>query len=98
MGRAVVVPPHTRDDPEARLQHHVTKEPGGSWEQEEILRSAEELRRPIELADARLEDYDGVPSDVCPSTSPVIAIAECPSRSAMALMFAPDSSHDTAAE
>jgi putative intracellular protease/amidase len=29
-------------------------------EQEEILRSAEELRRPIELADARLEDYDAV--------------------------------------
>jgi len=27
---------------------------------EEILRSAEELRRPIELADARLEDYDAV--------------------------------------
>lgn len=29
-------------------------------QQEEILRSAEELRRPIELADARLEDYDAV--------------------------------------
>lgn len=29
-------------------------------EQEEILRSAEELRRPIEVADARLEDYDAV--------------------------------------
>jgi putative intracellular protease/amidase len=29
-------------------------------ELEEILRSAEELRRPIELADARLEDYDAV--------------------------------------
>src|SRR5262249_10809523 len=29
-------------------------------EQEEILRSADELRRPIELADARLEDYDAV--------------------------------------
>ena len=29
-------------------------------EQEEILRSAEELRRPIELANARLEDYDAV--------------------------------------
>ena len=29
-------------------------------EQEGILRSAEELRRPIELADARLEDYDAV--------------------------------------
>ena len=29
-------------------------------EQEEILRSAEELRRPIELADARLEDYDAI--------------------------------------
>jgi putative intracellular protease/amidase len=29
-------------------------------EQEEILRAAEELRRPIELADARLEDYDAV--------------------------------------
>jgi putative intracellular protease/amidase len=29
-------------------------------EQEEILRSAEELRRPIELADARPEDYDAV--------------------------------------
>ncbi|GAB3987448.1 type 1 glutamine amidotransferase domain-containing protein [Actinoallomurus acanthiterrae] len=29
-------------------------------EQEEILRSAEELRRPIELADARLEDFDAV--------------------------------------
>ncbi|MGW4639999.1 type 1 glutamine amidotransferase domain-containing protein [Sphaerisporangium sp. NPDC004334] len=28
--------------------------------EEEILRSAEELRRPIELADARLEDYDAV--------------------------------------
>ena len=27
---------------------------------EDILRSAEELRRPIELADARLEDYDAV--------------------------------------
>jgi putative intracellular protease/amidase len=27
---------------------------------EEILRSAEELRRPIELADARLEDCDAV--------------------------------------
>src|ERR1044072_6796662 len=27
---------------------------------EEILRSAEELRRPIELADARLDDYDAV--------------------------------------
>ena len=29
-------------------------------EQEEILRSAEELRRPIELADAGLDDYDAV--------------------------------------
>lgn len=29
-------------------------------EMEEILRSAEELRRPIELADARLDDYDAV--------------------------------------
>jgi putative intracellular protease/amidase len=29
-------------------------------EQEETLRAAEELRRPIELADARLEDYDAV--------------------------------------
>jgi putative intracellular protease/amidase len=29
-------------------------------EQEEILRSAEELRRPTELADARLEDYAAV--------------------------------------
>ena len=29
-------------------------------ELEEILHSAEELRRPIELADARLEDYDAV--------------------------------------
>jgi putative intracellular protease/amidase len=29
-------------------------------EQEGILRSAEELRHPIELADARLEDYDAV--------------------------------------
>jgi putative intracellular protease/amidase len=29
-------------------------------ELEEILRSAEELRRPIELADARLEDFDAV--------------------------------------
>jgi putative intracellular protease/amidase len=29
-------------------------------ELEEILRSAEELRRPIELADARLDDYDAV--------------------------------------
>lgn len=29
-------------------------------ELEEILRSAEELRRPIELASARLEDYDAV--------------------------------------
>jgi putative intracellular protease/amidase len=29
-------------------------------ELEEILRSAEELRHPIELADARLEDYDAV--------------------------------------
>lgn len=29
-------------------------------EQEAILRSAEELRRPVELADARLEDYDAV--------------------------------------
>ncbi|CAM3166634.1 type 1 glutamine amidotransferase domain-containing protein [Mycobacterium colombiense] len=29
-------------------------------ELEDILRSAEELRRPIELADARLEDYDAV--------------------------------------
>ena len=29
-------------------------------ELEEILRSAEELRRPIELADARLNDYDAV--------------------------------------
>src|ERR1700694_3896222 len=27
---------------------------------EEIIRSAEELRRPIELADARLDDYDAV--------------------------------------
>ena len=27
---------------------------------EEVLRSAEELRRPIELADARLDDYDAV--------------------------------------
>jgi putative intracellular protease/amidase len=27
---------------------------------EEVLRAAEELRRPIELADARLEDYDAV--------------------------------------
>jgi putative intracellular protease/amidase len=27
---------------------------------EEVLRSTEELRRPIELADARLEDYDAV--------------------------------------
>jgi putative intracellular protease/amidase len=29
-------------------------------EEEEILRSAEELRRPIELADVRLEDFDAV--------------------------------------
>jgi putative intracellular protease/amidase len=29
-------------------------------EQEDILRSAEELRRPIELSDARLDDYDAV--------------------------------------
>jgi putative intracellular protease/amidase len=29
-------------------------------ELEEILRSAEELRRPVELADARLDDYDAV--------------------------------------
>ncbi|WP_173813923.1 type 1 glutamine amidotransferase domain-containing protein [Mycobacterium rhizamassiliense] len=29
-------------------------------ELEEILRTAEELRRPIELADARLDDYDAV--------------------------------------
>ena len=29
-------------------------------ELEEILRSAEELRRPLELADVRLEDYDAV--------------------------------------
>jgi putative intracellular protease/amidase len=29
-------------------------------ELEEVLRSAEELRRPIEIADARLEDYDAV--------------------------------------
>jgi putative intracellular protease/amidase len=29
-------------------------------EQEQILRSAEELRRPIELANARLEDYDAL--------------------------------------
>jgi putative intracellular protease/amidase len=29
-------------------------------ELEEILKSAEELRRPIELADARLDDYDAV--------------------------------------
>ncbi|WP_327117569.1 type 1 glutamine amidotransferase domain-containing protein [Nocardia sp. NBC_01730] len=29
-------------------------------EEEEILRSAEELRRPIELANARLEDYEAV--------------------------------------
>lgn len=29
-------------------------------EQERVLRSAEELRRPIELADVRLEDYDAV--------------------------------------
>ncbi|MFC0435645.1 type 1 glutamine amidotransferase domain-containing protein [Kutzneria buriramensis] len=29
-------------------------------EEEEILRSAEELRRPVELADVRLEDYDAV--------------------------------------
>ncbi|HEX6470503.1 MAG TPA: type 1 glutamine amidotransferase domain-containing protein [Streptosporangiaceae bacterium] len=29
-------------------------------EQERVLRAAEELRRPIELADARLEDYDAV--------------------------------------
>jgi putative intracellular protease/amidase len=29
-------------------------------EQEGVLRSAEELRRPIELADARLHDYDAV--------------------------------------
>lgn len=29
-------------------------------ELEEVLREAEELRRPIELADARLEDYDAV--------------------------------------
>src|SRR5262249_36844055 len=28
-------------------------------ELEEVLRSAEELRRPIELADVRLDDYDG---------------------------------------
>lgn len=27
---------------------------------EEVLRSAEELRRPIELADARLDDYDAI--------------------------------------
>jgi putative intracellular protease/amidase len=27
---------------------------------EEVLRTAEELRRPIELADARLDDYDAV--------------------------------------
>lgn len=31
-----------------------------SLELEEILRSAEELRTPIELADARLDDYDAV--------------------------------------
>jgi putative intracellular protease/amidase len=31
-----------------------------AFEQEEILRSAEELRRPIELADVRLEDFDAV--------------------------------------
>src|SRR5262245_20148808 len=31
-----------------------------SLEQEEILLSAEELRQPIELADARLEDFDAV--------------------------------------
>jgi putative intracellular protease/amidase len=31
-----------------------------SLELEEILRSAEEMRRPIEIADARLEDYDVV--------------------------------------
>ena len=29
-------------------------------EQEEVLRKAEELRRPIQLANARLEDYDAV--------------------------------------
>lgn len=29
-------------------------------ELEEILRSAEELRRPLKLADARLEDYDAI--------------------------------------
>ncbi|OCB23095.1 thiamine biosynthesis protein ThiJ [Mycobacterium malmoense] len=33
---------------------------GVARELEEILRSAEELRRPIELANARLEDYDAV--------------------------------------
>jgi hypothetical protein len=31
-----------------------------SREQEEVLRKAEELRRPIQLANARLEDYDAV--------------------------------------
>lgn len=35
-------------------------------------------------------------SDVCPYTSPVIAIEEWPSTSATALMWMPDSSHDTA--
>src|ERR1700737_767679 len=39
-----------------------------------------------------------VSSDVCPYTSPVIAIEECPSKSATALIWTPASSHATAAE
>jgi hypothetical protein len=39
-----------------------------------------------------------VSSQVCPYTSPVIAMDECPSRSATALMCTPRSSHATAAE
>jgi putative intracellular protease/amidase len=42
------------------LRPSMTGSPEASLEFEEILRSAEELRRPIVLADARLDDYDAV--------------------------------------
>jgi putative intracellular protease/amidase len=42
------------------LRPSMTGNPEASLEFEEILRTAEELRRPIVLADARLDDYDAV--------------------------------------
>ena len=42
------------------VPHHPEHERWVCQTGEETLRAAEELRRPIELADARLEDYDAV--------------------------------------